>query len=33
MLNKITVMITGAGAPGAPSIIQCLRKNEEREIH
>lgn len=25
-------MITGAGAPGAPSIIRCLRKNGERPI-
>lgn len=32
MLNDITVLMTGAGAPGAPSIIKCLRKNGERNI-
>lgn len=29
---KITVLMTGAGAPGAFSIIKCLRANGEREI-
>lgn len=28
----ITVLMTGAGAPGAPSIIKCLRNNGERNI-
>lgn len=32
MLRPINVLLTGAGAPGAPSIIKCLRKNGEREI-
>lgn len=32
MKDSITVLLTGAGAPGAPSIIQCLRKNGERDI-
>lgn len=31
-MNPITILLTGAGAPGAPSIIKCLRKNGEREI-
>lgn len=29
---KITVLLTGCGAPGAPGIIACLRRAEEREI-
>jgi carbamoyl-phosphate synthase large subunit len=32
MLRDITVLLTGAGAPGAPGIIKCLRKNGERNI-
>lgn len=32
MLKPVTVLLTGCGAPGAPSIIECLRKNGEREI-
>jgi len=32
MLKNIVVMITGAGAPGAPGIIKSLRLNNEREI-
>ena len=32
MLKSINVLLTGAGAPGAPSIIKCLRRNGEREI-
>lgn len=32
MLKPITILMTGAGAPGAPGIIKCLRKNGEREI-
>lgn len=32
MLTPITVLLTGCGAPGAPSIIEYLRKNGERDI-
>ncbi len=32
MLNDVTILLTGTGAPGAPSIIKCLRKNNERNI-
>lgn len=32
MLEDITVLMTGAGAPGAPGIIKCLRLNKERNI-
>ena len=32
MMRPITVLLTGCGAPGAPGIIKCLRKNGEREI-
>lgn len=31
-MRNITVLLTGVGAPGAPGIINCLRKNGEREI-
>lgn len=31
-MDSITVLITGAGAPGAPGIIKSLRKVEERQI-
>lgn len=31
-MKPITVLLTGCGAPGAPGIIKCLRKNGEREI-
>lgn len=31
-LQPITVLLTGCGAPGAPGIIKCLRKNGERQI-
>ena len=31
-MEPITVIITGAGAPGAPGIIKCLRKNGERPV-
>src|SRR5436309_79696 len=31
-MEKICVLITGAGAPGAPGIIKSLRINGEREI-
>lgn len=32
MLKDICVLLTGCGAPGAPGIIKCLRKNGERDI-
>lgn len=32
MLKDIVIMITGAGAPGAPGIIKSLRLNGERNI-
>lgn len=32
LMRPITVLLTGCGAPGAPGIIKCLRKNGEREI-
>lgn len=31
-MNKLNVLMTGTGAPGAPSIINCLRNNGEREL-
>ena len=31
-MKDLNVLMTGAGAPGAPSIIKCLRKNGERTI-
>ena len=31
-MKDLNVLMTGAGAPGAPSIIKCLRKNGERNI-
>jgi carbamoyl-phosphate synthase large subunit len=31
-MNDITVLMTGAGAPGAPGIINCYRNNGERKI-
>ena len=31
-MDPVNVMITGAGAPGAPGIIRSLRLNGEREI-
>ena len=31
-MKPVTVMITGAGAPGAPGVIQSLRDNKERSI-
>jgi carbamoyl-phosphate synthase large subunit len=31
-MRKINVMITGAGAPGAPGVIKSLKKVSEREI-
>ena len=31
-MKDLNVLMTGAGAPGAPSIIKCLRKNGERSI-
>lgn len=32
-MKKITVLITGAGAPGAPGIIRSLRNNGERPVY
>lgn len=31
-MEKLTVLLTGAGAPGANGIINCLKRNGEREI-
>lgn len=31
-MKDIVVLLTGCGAPGAPGIIKCLRKNGERGI-
>lgn len=31
-MREICVLLTGCGAPGAPGIIKCLRKNGERSI-
>ena len=31
-MNSITVLMTGAGAPGAPGILRCYRNNAERNI-
>ena len=31
-MENITVLITGASAPGAPGIIKSLRLPDEREI-
>jgi carbamoyl-phosphate synthase large subunit len=31
-MKDITVLMTGAGAPGAPGIISCYRNNAERKI-
>lgn len=32
-MKDLTVLLTGAGAPGAPGIINCLRNNGERKLH
>lgn len=32
MMRDITVLLTGCGAPGAPGIINCLRKVSERSV-
>ena len=32
-MKKSTVLITGAGAPGAPGIIRSLRNNGERPVY
>lgn len=32
MREKLTVLMTGAGAPGAPGIIRCYRSNKERDL-
>lgn len=31
-MDDITILLTGTGAPGAPSIIKCFKKNGERNI-
>lgn len=31
-MKELTIIITGAGAPGAPGIIKCLRSNGERKV-
>ena len=33
MLDDVTILLTGAGAPGAPGIIKCFRKVSERKIN
>jgi carbamoyl-phosphate synthase large subunit len=33
LMDPVTIMITGAGAPGAPGIIKSLRINGERKIN
>lgn len=32
-MEKVSILITGVGAPGAPSIIRCLRNNKERSLY
>ena len=32
-MNDLTILVTGVGAPGAPSIIKALRKNGERKVN
>ena len=32
-MKTVRVLITGAGAPGCPSILNCLRNNEERSLY
>ena len=32
MLHNITILMTGAGAPGAPGILRCYKNNGERRI-
>ena len=31
-MKKINVLMTGAGAPGGPGIIRCLKKDERIEL-
>ena len=33
MGNKINVLMTGAGSPGGPGIIQALKKNTQINLH
>ena len=33
MMEPVTVLLTGAGAPGASGIVRSLRATDEREIH
>lgn len=32
-MKTLNILMTGVGAPGAPSIINCLRNNGERELY
>lgn len=32
-MDKLSILLTGAGAPGCSSIINCLRNNGERELN
>lgn len=32
-MKKLNILMTGTGAPGAPSILNCLRNNGERELY
>lgn len=32
-MKEVRVLVTGIGAPGAPGIVKCLRKNNERNIY
>ena len=32
-MKELKVLITGAGAPGAPGIIKCLKNNGERIVN
>ena len=33
MVDKIKVLMTGAGAPGGPGIIQALKKDNNIHLH
>lgn len=32
-MKNLNILMTGAGAPGAPSILNCLRNNGERDLY
>ncbi len=32
-MDTVRILMTGAGAPGCPSILNCLRNNGERELY